>query len=633
MKKILLLLLFVSLAFNAKAQQTDEVILTIDNQPIYRSEFEQVFSKNLELVKTSSQEVENYIDLFIDYKLKLIAAHDLGLDTLKTFKNEYALYKNKLAEKYLKESEVTEKLTKEAYQHLQEEINASHILILLQKGASAKDTLEAYKKIEEARNKIINGEDFVKIAKAYSEDPSVSKNDGNVGWFSVFKMVYPFEKAAYKTKEGEISEIFKTRFGYHILKVNERRKNDGEVKVAHIMLSTKGKEAEDVKAQINKIYKKLQNGAKFSDLAKQYSQDQNTALNGGKMNAFTRGTLGSTGFEETAFSLQDSGDISQPIETKYGFHIIKLLEKNPISSYEDEKNRLQRKIKSDQRSQLINENLIKDIEKMYSVKEDKKAIDFFEKYLAKKRAIEIPEKTIISIKNEAKSYQDFADFLIEKYKVDKNKLSDLQLGKAYTEFRNEFLRNYHKKHLAAVNQEYKLVLDEYKNGLLLFDLMQKKIWNPAKEDSLALQNYYNKHQEKYKSPESYDAVIYSGDDKKVLKSVRRQVKKGVDQSAIKNNNEDILINSGKYKHSASALPKDFKGKKGVSKIYENNGLFLVVDVQEKYEERQLSFKESKGSVITDYQNKLEKEWLSKLRSQHKIELNQVVVEKSKKKFE
>ncbi|MDR6300466.1 peptidylprolyl isomerase [Mesonia maritima] len=635
MKKIFALLFILAVSFATKAQEADEVLMTIDNKPIYRSEFEQVFSKNLKLIEDKSQEdVDNYIDLFVNYQLKLMAAEKMGLDTLETFQREFSLYKNQLAKKYLKDSEVTEKLVNEAYKRLQEEINASHILVQVSDQATAKDTLKAYKKIEEARNKILSGEDFVTVAKEYSEDPSVRANEGNVGWFSVFKMVYPFETAAYNTKEGEISKPFKTRFGYHLVKINKRRKNDGEVNVAHILLNTKDKDSVKVKQQIELIYDKLQNGADFADLAKQFSEDENTAVNGGKLRAFMRGTLNSETFQEKAFALQDSADITEPFQTKYGWHIIKLFSKKPIGSLEEERPHLENKIKSDSRSQLINENLIEDIEELYAVKENENRKAVFEKFSNKiDPKIENADELLIAINGEGKTFQEFADFVEKKYSVSKRGITDLQIQKAYENYKNDFLVNYHKAHLAETNPEYASIVKEYKNGLLLFDLMQKKIWNPATEDTLALKKFYENYKENYIKATSYDAVIYSSEDKKTVKKVRRELKNEDSKEIISEKFDKVIITEGKFTENSSALPEKFKANKGISKVYKNNGVFLVVSVHEKEEKRQKTFEEARGAVISDYQNTLEKEWLKSLREKHDIEINKKVLEKTKRKFE
>ena len=327
-KKILILFLSITFCFLANSQEKKTVLLTINDTPVYTSEFKKVYLKNIDLVKDESQkDVDEYLELFINYKLKLEEAKEQGLDKKEKYLKELEGYRNQLASSYLTDTKASDAMVKEAYDRLQERIHASHILVQLKPKASPKDTLLAYQKISEARKKILNGEDFAKVARTYSEDPSVKDNGGDLGWFSAFRMVYPFENAAFQTKKGKVSQPFKTRFGYHIVKVNDREKSLGEVTVAHIMIAfNKDRTEQQAKDRILEIEQQLKQNVSFESLAKQYSDDSNTAVKGGRINRFAQGALNSENFEKTAFSLQTPGDLSIPVKTKYGWHIIKLID-------------------------------------------------------------------------------------------------------------------------------------------------------------------------------------------------------------------------------------------------------------------------------------------------------------------
>ena len=326
--------------------QTKEVLFTIDNHPYYTDEFIRVYNKNLDLVKDDSQkDLDKYLDLFLGYKLKVEKANKIGLQNGTSYQNELKSYRNQLSKNYVNDSKVTNELVREAYDRMQQEVRASHILILVDEGALPQDTLKAYNKILDIKKRLDAGEDFVTVAKQTSEDPSVKENNGDLGYFSAFRMVYPFENAAFKTNVGQVSKPFRTRFGYHIVKVVDKRANRGEVTVAHIMIVKPNvsdvAQQEKAKATIEDIYKKIQQGENFESLAQQFSEDKSSAPKGGVLQRFGSGQLSSEEFENVAFSLAKKDDISAPFQSQFGWHIIKLIEKHPVRSFDDMKGELE----------------------------------------------------------------------------------------------------------------------------------------------------------------------------------------------------------------------------------------------------------------------------------------------------
>ena len=306
------------------------------------------------------------MDLFVGYKLKVNKANKLGLQDGQAYQNELKSYRTQLAKNYFNDTKITEELIEEGYNRLQKEIKASHILILVDENAAPADTLVAYNKLKDIRNRIVKGEKFEDLAKQLSEDPSAKENNGDLGYFTAFRMVYPFENAAFTTSKGEVSKIFRTRFGYHIVKVNDVRPNRGEVTVAHIMtLNPKPEDEDQKKAEnmINDIYKKINQGEKFEELAKQFSEDKSSSTKGGVLNKFSSGQLSSEEFENVAFTLKNSGDISMPFQSQFGWHIVKLIEKHPVKTLDEMKVELENKIGKDDRSKKIVESLHEKLKK------------------------------------------------------------------------------------------------------------------------------------------------------------------------------------------------------------------------------------------------------------------------------
>lgn len=362
----------------ANAQSSSkEVLFTIDDQPFYTDEFIRVYNKNLDLVKDESQKDLNlYLELFIGYKLKVSKANKLGLQNNSQYQTELKSYRTQLSKNYTTDSKVTKELVDEGYKRLLKEVNASHILILADENATPADTLAAYNKVMAIRSRIQNGEDFGTLAAALSQDPSAKDNKGNLGYFTSFKMVYAFENGAYNTSLGSVSMPVRTRFGYHLIKVNDIRDNRGEVAVSHIMIlkNKEGVAVENAKATCEAIYQKLQQGENFEELAKQFSEDKSSASKGGALNRFASGQLSSEEFENQAFTLTKENPISKPFETQFGWHIVRLMDKFPVKSYEDSKLELENKISKDDRSRLITNSLTEKLRVKYPIKKRSKII-------------------------------------------------------------------------------------------------------------------------------------------------------------------------------------------------------------------------------------------------------------------
>lgn len=647
MNKYFLIAVFSLCFFASNAQNpNDEVLFTVENDPVYVSEFTRVFNKNIDLVKDESQkDVDEYLKLFINYKLKLKEAEALGLDKKPSYLNELSSYKSQLASNYLTDSKVTDELIEEAYKRMTTEVDASHILIRLDENPTPEDTLQAYNKLLKLRDRVMQ-EGFETVKKEIHNGKTVYAED--LGYFSAFKMVYNFETAAYNTPVGEVSMPFKTRFGYHIVWVKDKRESRGERTVAHIMISNQKKDRPHDKpeSRINDIYLKLQQGEDFEALAKQFSEDQSSASKGGMLAPFTGGQLSSVEFENQAFALEHVGDISKPFETEYGWHIIKLYGKKPVASFEDMKGELEEKVKRDSRSQLINESLLNNLKQQYQVSDATPDLSYFESILndnyfigkwvlptdfkAQEPLIKIQEKQIV--------YEDFGQYLVknQRRQMPKMSIKTLVVNSYHAFLENELLQ-YKKERLEVENQDYANIVEEYRDGLLLFDLMETEIWNAAKKDSVGLQTYYNNHKDNYFWNQRVDAVVASSAKKTTIKKVQKLLQNNQTPEQIKAalNSEseiDVIFTSGIMDAQHQSLPADFKFKTGVSDIYKFNEGYIVANVKEVLPKETKSFDEAKGAVISDFQNHKEANWILSLEEKYQVNVNQDVLESVKKQL-
>ena len=648
-RNLLLLFLFIAY-FNGNAQNKKNVLLTINSNPVYSSDFTKVFNKNLDLVVEESQKnVAGYLDLFIDYKLKITEAYAQGLDKNQQYIKEFKKYEDQLAKKYIYDKRIVSKLVEEAYDRSLEEINAEHILVLSNLNDSPNDTLKAYNKIKEAHVKALKGENFTSLVIEYSEEPGAKKSKGKLGYFTAFQMVYPFENTAYNTNVGEISEITRTSFGYHIIKINDRRKKKPKINVSHIMIfSNNDKKAEDPEERINELYAMIMQGESFENIAKQFSEDKNTGVKGGQLKTFGPGDLKAPKFENAAYSIKNEGEIIAPIQSAFGWHIIRLNEKFSIPSFEEQKDDIEKKVKGGARALIVTQAINNKIIKKYGFKEGESYISYFNNYvndniLSRKwtySSIPLTENQILfTIGDHDVTYTDYAEYLrdnqktIKKYANKESLLIDL-----YVRFKNETLKNYFKERLEVENKEYATIINDYRNGLLVYDVMNKNIWQIAKIDSTGLKNYYEKTKNNYNWKKRLDVDIYSSSDEITTKQVQTLLMRGEESATIKKQiNSDGKINiitiSDVFEIDQSELPEGLIPVKGVSDIKLNDGFYVVVNIKEVIEPTLKEFDEVRGTVISYFQTEIEKKWMQSLRDKYEVKINNKSLKKLKKKLD
>ena len=623
-----------------------EVLFTIDDKSYYTDEFTRVYNKNIDLVKDESQkDLNSYLDLFVAYKLKINKANKLGLQNGTQYQNELKTYRSQLAKNYTSDTKVTKALIDEAYERLQKEVKAAHILITCEENASPEDTLKAYNQIQELRKKIESGQNFEDLAQQYSQDPSAKENKGNLGYFSAFRMVYPFESAAYKTKVGEVSKPVRTRFGYHLVKVIDVRENRGEVTVAHIMIAKpqSNGEAEMVKAKntINDIYTKLKQGENFSTLATQFSEDKNSGPRGGTLPRFASGQLSSDTFESKAFALVNPGDYTEPFETQFGWHIVKLVEKHPVKKKEEMERELDAKIRKDDRSRIIVTTLNAKLRQKYPVKRNEKLYNEIKKTVTDgyyNGEWKMPENTRNFdgelLKFEAKTISG-TTFMNELNVQQKSKIKTKPIAKLVDQVYNAFLDNqlntYYNENLENEFPEFANIVEEYRDGLLLFDLMEKEIWNKAKQDTIGLKKYFEVNKSKYQWKNRAEVIVVSSTKEEYIKQTAKLLKGNITADALKekiNANGAVNIMT-KQEIIEEGANDNIQLKEGLSKVYKDKDYFYINKVLKVLPAGQKTLEETKGKVINDYQQYLEDNWVDELKKEFKVNVNRDVFEKLK----
>ena len=614
-------------------------VLTIADKNISLEEFKGVFYKNNHNTAITKEYLEDYMNLFINFKLKVREAEELGLDTNSSFITELEGYRKQLAKPYLKNNEFDSLMLTESYERMQKDINASHILITVDEKATDKDEKAAYNKALEIRKSIIDGKvSFSEAAKNNSDDKSAASNGGNLGYFTAFMMVYDFETAAYATAIGEISMPIKTKYGYHLIQVNNKRDAVGQVKVAHIMFKTgqgadenKINEAQD---KVNKAMELLKNGEDFADVAERFSEDRSTAVKGGSLPGFGVGKMVPE-FESIAFSLNKIGDISAPFLTDFGWHIVKLIEKTPIAEFSEMESDLKRMIEKDSRGELSQKALYEKLNNSYKVSKKVTEYNTFKKAAALKVAegnfvvSSVNNAPLLTFDGVTFSVNDFAEYIL------KNQSLGSDIDQMYIDFVNEQLLAYEDSKLEEKYPEYKALLKEYREGILLFDLTNKKVWTKAVEDTIGLQAFFGANQSSYNWPDRVDATIYTCINYATAVKVKRNIYKKnrgkiTDAEILKKINTNaplsLQINTKKFVKGENEYLDNIVWKAGLAKdIVLKDKSYILIDIHQVLPSGVKQLNETRGKVISDYQNALEIEWLANLKSKYSVKINTEVL--------
>ena len=629
MKKIVLFILLLS-NINISFSQN---ILQIDDKTISLAEFENIFYKNNYNDTIDKQYLDEYIELFINFKLKVLEAESLYMDTISTFIKELDGYKEQLAKPYLRNKEFDDLMIKEAYDRMLFDVKASHILIKVNEESKDSDN-EAFKKATSIRNEIINKKNFFSdAAKKYSEDPSAQNNGGDLGFFTAFMMVYDFESAVYDLEINEISKPIKTKYGYHLIKLFDKRKALGEIQVAHIMFK-KNKNTSDnsnAKEKINEIYTKLKDGEDFAELAERFSEDRSTAVKGGRLPPFGVGKMVPE-FEEIAFSLNKPAEYSKPFETDFGWHIISLINKNDIPSFNDVKKEIMNKISRDSRGELSKISLYEKLKDNYKVKNN---VNNFKKLrkLAYKNVKLSNWDGINDIDSQVLFYIDSLEILVSDFVtyVLLNQKNETDFDILYQDFVNVKLLSHEKNMLSFKYPEYKALLNEYREGILLFDITNQNVWNKAVNDTVGLNQYFIDNQQNYMWNDRVEASIYTCSNKTIASRVKFQLFLSQSNDKIlktinKESPLNLQIQSDKFEENDNVYIQKSEKKLGLnSDIVLDDGSVVLVYVKNKIPATNKDLSDVRGKVISDYQSYLENQWIDKLRKKYTIKINKEVL--------
>lgn len=633
MKKLIIATLALFGAMQMSAQE--EVLMTINGEPITKAEFEYIYNKNNTDNAIDKKTLDEYVELFVNFKLKVAEAKSLGLDTTAAFKRELNGYRKQLAKPYLTDAELEEALYQEAYSHFSHDCEVSHILIKTNEG---EDSLAAYNQALDVIARLKAGEDFAKVANETSADQSVARNHGYLGWFTALQLVWPFEKAMYELPINEISDPVKSDFGYHIIKVHNRRPAWGQVNARHIMRMSNERMPQNIQEQkykeIVEIKQRLDAGEDFAKLAKELSDDKASAQKGGDLGWFGIGRMVRE-FERAAFALQ-TGETSDIIKTQFGYHIINVTDKKGVEPFEKKKADIQRMMQYDSRSTAAKTSFLNKLKKEYNF-----TLNSNEVVKAKVLAIQYADNDSLLISKSQEhdgALITFADQMIPTSELIAFYVSTKKMGTdmdaKIAQITEVKLIQYENSQLENKYADFAHLMQEYHDGILLFEVSNKEVWERAIKDTKGLAKYFKENKKQY----AWDTPRFKGfvikcKDEATAKSVKKAVAKMNPDSVhsyIRNkvNNDSTTlatVERGLWKEGENSYVDLTQFKNKNIQVATDPELPIVVVVGQMQKKMPKTYTDVRGTITADYQSHLEKLWIEALRNKYTVEINQEVL--------
>lgn len=641
--------LVLCITLSLTAQSDSDVLMTVGDAEVTVEEFRYIYEKNNgQQADYSKASLDEYLELYKRFKLKVQKAKGMQLDTISSLKQELEGYRRQLASSFLSEREVIDYLIAEIHERQKTDVRVQHILLKVKDNAPDEMKRQAEQKIKDIKKELKRGANFAELAGKYSEDKNSSRREGELGFVTAMlpSGFYELENAIYTNTDGDIVGPVWSKMGCHLLRIRKSRPARGQIKVAHILLKSENKGSKEqgrLKETADSIYTALQGGAAWNDLVTVYSDDKKSANKKGELPVFGISTY-EKAFEDTAFKLSSPGEYSRPVKTKSGYHIIKLLEKVPAETQADLKKRLKDKLKNYDRYAVAQEGLIERIKRTSNFKEDKTILKAFEETLTEEFYSYrwTPELTtaasgiLFAFGEDQYSLADFAAYCKKNTRTRSQYGKDKPLAESLQDIYSAYVKDraiaYEEKNLEVKYPAFKSLMREYEEGILLFEATKISVWDKANQDTVGLYQYYEQNRDQYMYGERATIGTYfleSTDPKLVKKIAKYAKKKGADKTLSKFNKdglevvsyEDTSVEAGNPALNGLEWKKNFVSEPIIDKIKNKSSFKKIVQIDPP---RRKSLKEARGYVVADYQDKLEKDWLLQLKKDYPVVVNDTV---------
>jgi len=623
-----------ALSFFIISAAEDKVLFTIGGTPVYTSEFEYIYKKNNFSNKAdySRASLQEYLDLYTKFRLKVKEAESLGIDTVLAIKNEIGSYRQQLFDAYL-DREINQKMAEDIYNRMQKDVSISHIYFNIGTGQDEKAVKQ---KADSVYQLLKSGAAFADMAKQYSEDNFSKDLGGKLGFYTSMQINYKsIEDAAYNTPAGSFSAPVRSSMGYHIIKVNEVRPARGKAKVAMIkrLIPEDAAMIPAAKALVDSLYRALEAGADFSLLANEFSEDYASGVSGGELDWFSINTFNPT-FEDAAFSLKNTGDISPPVQTSKSWYIIKMLGRKVLGSYEDESPVIQSKLTIHPQYEEIMEKLNDSLKLKYGYTFNEQSfadmlaqlntpLDTFAGFFQPDN----PTAIIFNLGNQAIDANTLGNLMLKNsFQMRRADDRTYWIKSLYDKAEKDLVLAYHREQLLNYDPEMSSLMKEYRDGILLFDLTEKEVWNKAMTDSAGLSMYFEENRTRFRMPERLSVIQFKVTSDKAATAMKPILLSFSGSAAIEQLGakgiKDFVTDSFMIEKN-KPLPSGVSWKTGTYGPVKEADMYNYYQVLEILPERERNLEESKGFVIAGYQEKLENDWVSKLTKKYPIVVNEM----------
>jgi len=645
-----LILSLSSFPFLAQAQEKKEVLVVVGTISIDKEEFLQLITKGKEIdappMSFTRSEFEENFESFLNYKLKVIEAESMNLADSEEFTMEFASIKESLVAPFLIKNSIEEGEVKKVYGRLQEIVRARHILFQFPPNASKEDSIAMLTMALKVKAELENGGDFNALALTYSDDPSAKVNKGDLGYFTGLQMVQQFEEAAYTLPVGSISDPILTDFGYHIIQVNGRQANPGEVQVSHILVrfdSENASQEESARRRISDIYAEIQKeNTVWEEIVQAYSEDPATKSSGGILPWFGVGTM-IPEFEVAGFSLTEIGEVSPPIKTPYGYHILRLEGKKGLQSYEEVEQSIRSKILRNSKTGMIQSQVVAIQKARFGFQENESGISNLTAAVTATDLMgfgtAIQQKNLrgtelFKVNTTSYTVGDLWNYMQAQEITPRGDGTFLERWLA--KFTEVTLAKTEEEDLEGNNKDYQKLLKEYRDGILLFSLTNQEVWQKGLNDSIGQRAYYAKNIQNYQWKTRVQAYLTKVNDASKLENARKYLQnKGFDPNSFAAFEADYRINypnayateSGTFEYEAHPILSRVDLNKSYQEL-EVDGVSYVLVVGKVYPPGPRKFEEARGLVIRDYQASLDQALTKRLKEKYPVQINAEVKEKT-----
>lgn len=618
-----------------------QTLVRYGNHIISRDEFLTAFRKNNANTKATVKAYRDYLDLYIRYRLKVQAAFASKLDTLPGQISELQNFKNQIADQYTNDEGSLNSMAAEAFNRSQLDIRLSYIYVTCSKNTIPADTLKAFQKIQEAYAALKAKKDFESVAIQYSADPDVKNNRGDIGFVTVFDLPYTMETVAYNTPVGKYSNAFRTDGGYMIVKKTVQRNGVGRIHIAQILLifpyQANDAAKADTKRRADSIYLALQAGADFGELAKKFSGDNLSYQTGGILPEFGIGKYES-GFEEAAFKLKKDGDLSAPFASEFGYHIIKRISKKPVALVADQKvlETFKERVKTDPRVAVSRKHMLQNILIQTKFKAfinpDQPFWDYTDSLLQNKKP---SARTGINDQSPLFQFSGKLFRVGDWIAYRKSIRSNLSLVNGRTPaaifdtYRQTAAFEYYRNHLEEYNKTFAGQVAEFQDGNLLFDIMQRQVWEKAAADSNGLEKYFSSHTQNYWWKPGKEAIVFSAGNRETGEKLQKLLESDIThwRTTIDHfSGAGIQVDSGRFEQKqlpGNLLPMKV-GTFTEFQIHKDQSVQFAYIIREYVNSSPRSFDQARGLGINDYQNELENEWIAELKKIYLVQVDEAV---------